>query len=264
MAEATKNVPAPTQATRGSIGATVSVLSIIRNDSNRCISQEKDDSSVGSLTDADAESVPPANTGGAKKTAVSKAVSALNFLRICSDKNIDQKKNTDADTAYVAPVKKRQVIPPRDPLPHRKKRNNHPADPDLPPERQSGAQVSTATTRKALIALKLAELEEAKIAMLAEMELDDEAEEAEEEANSIKTLADLPMMSTSQFAALGAALGESPHSSDAEDVPLDMQTFCMVTDLDKDYETLVAEKKKQDMAELHSKVVKVRGQLKCS
>jgi hypothetical protein len=134
----------------------------------------------------------------------------------------------------------------------------------LPPERQSGAQVSTATTRKALIALKLAELEEAKIAMLAEMELDDEAEEAEEEANSIKTLADLPMMSTSQFAALGAALGESPHSSDAEDVPLDMQTFCMVTDLDKDYETLVAEKKKQDMAELHSKVVKVRGQLKCS
>lgn len=95
--------------------------------------------------------------------------------------------------------------------------------------------------------------------MLAEMELDDEAEEAKEAAASVSSLSDIsdiPLediqrMPTSQFAALGASLGDTP---DEDDIPVNIFGLD-IFDLDKDYETLVADKKKQDALELHAKVV---------
>ncbi|KAF8177130.1 hypothetical protein K438DRAFT_64199 [Mycena galopus ATCC 62051] len=141
----------------------------------------------------------------------------------------------EADPEFV-PSKSLKAIPRRSPLPGRAKRNNDPAAPDMPQPRRSTAEVTEATTRKALLAVRLAELEQLKISMLAEMELDDEAEEAEDEASSVNMLADVLTMSTAEFGELGA-----PHSSDEEGVSIDMETFCDVTDLDKDYETLAAE-----------------------
>jgi hypothetical protein len=123
----------------------------------------------------------------------------------------------------------------------------------MPRAKRSTAEVNEATTRKALLAVRLAQIEAERIAMLAEMELDDEAEEAEDEANSVNTLADVPMMSTADFGELGAPPARSPHSSDIE---MDDETFCTIADLDQDYETLVAEDKKQRASELHQKVMK--------
>lgn len=97
------------------------------------------------------------------------------------------------------------------------------------------AEANEATTRKAFLAVRLAQIEAERIAMLAEMELDDEAEEAEDEANSVNTLADVLMMSTADFGELGAPPARSPHSSDIE---MDDETFCTIADLDQDYETL--------------------------
>lgn len=185
----------------------------------------------------------------------------MSIMRTTSDGPKNQKKNAaDGDGEFVEPTQNRKagaVVPARSPLPARAKRNPNPAGPDMPAPRaarRSGAELSEATTRKALIAVRLAELEEAKIKAITEMELLSD-EEAENEAN-IDPLADVQMMPTSQFAALGGALGDSPHSSDVEDIPIDDQTFCDIADLDKDYETVVAERKKNRDRELLEKVLK--------
>ncbi|KAJ7446242.1 hypothetical protein B0H11DRAFT_2421105 [Mycena galericulata] len=189
-----------------------------------------------------------------------------------------KKIKTKTDTNFVAPATaKKNELPPRLPNPTRDKKNFDPAAPDLDRPRRTREESEAAnlleaqatkaadlleaqaTTRKALIALRLAELEAEKIAMLAEMELDDEAEEAKEAAASVSSLSDIsdiPLediqrMPTSQFAALGGSLGDTP---DEDDIPVDIFGLD-IFDLDKDYETLVADKKKQDALELHAKVV---------
>ncbi|KAJ7080031.1 hypothetical protein B0H15DRAFT_804274 [Mycena belliarum] len=158
---------------------------------------------------------------------------------------------TDGD-AYVAPPGKK-VLPPREPNPTREKRNPDPAKPDQPRSKRTTAQVAEETTRKALMVVKLQQLEAIRISMLAEIELNEEDDEAEQEAANVTNLADIVMMPTADFAALGAP--PSPHPSDGDQMSID--TFHItLADLDKDYETLVEDKKKQDALDLHAKVMK--------
>lgn len=127
---------------------------------------------------------------------------------------------------------------------------------------EAAAAIDEALTRKALIAVRIAELEAQKIAMLAQMELDQEALEEAEAADSVSTIDDIPLadiqrMPTAEFAALGASLGDPPHPSDPEDIPIDIFHLTF-EDLDKDYDEIVADKKKEDARKLLEKVMKVR------
>ncbi|KAJ6608233.1 hypothetical protein B0H10DRAFT_1691441, partial [Mycena sp. CBHHK59/15] len=81
-------------------------------------------------------------------------------------------------------------VPVRSPLPGRAKRVVNPGAPDMPRPKRTSAEVSKAITEKALIQLRIAELEAEKVQMLAQMEIDEDEEAAEEEAQSIRTIAD--------------------------------------------------------------------------
>ncbi|KAJ7102681.1 hypothetical protein C8R43DRAFT_1141157 [Mycena crocata] len=155
-------------------------------------------------------------------------------------------KNDTADTVQVpaVPVKKQKpALPPRAPNPDRKKRNNNPGKLEVPAEDDD-----------ALLALKLAELEAEKVRMLAEMELEDEAQEADEEEASVNTIADIQTMPFDEFAALGGALGDAM-DSDAEEFPINL-SHAAFDDLDNDYDTVIARQKKEAEVALHKKIVR--------
>ncbi|KAJ7150480.1 hypothetical protein C8R43DRAFT_951454 [Mycena crocata] len=174
-----------------------------------------------------------------------------------------------ADTAQVpaVPVKRQKpALPPRAPNPDRKKRNNNPGKLEVPAEDDNGSpvltqkkktSVSVSTTHKALLALKLAELEAEKVRMLAEMELEDKAEEADKEEVSVNTIADIQMMPFNEFAALGGALGD-PMDSDADEFPIDL-SHAAFDDLDNDHDTVIARQKKEAEAALHKKLIRGGG-----
>ena len=82
-----------------------------------------------------------------------------------------------------------KAVPPRDPLPPRTNRNNHPGIIDLPRSKRTPAEVVAATKRKATLQRQVEDLERRRIEMLAEMELQEELQEEEEEHAVVKRLA---------------------------------------------------------------------------
>lgn len=106
----------------------------------------------------------------------------------------------------VEPVKKKQPapapennlctqtkkkIPPRSPLPQRTHRNLHPGKVVMPRPKRTSAEVTEDKARKADLIRRLEELDKQRRIALAEMELDEEEEDIEEEETAIRHLNDL-------------------------------------------------------------------------
>ena len=85
----------------------------------------------------------------------------------------------------------KKPIPPRSPLPQRINRVIHPGKPAMPRPKRTSAEVAEAEAKKADILARLEELEKQKKIVLAEMELDEEEEDIEEEQTAVRHLKDL-------------------------------------------------------------------------
>lgn len=92
------------------------------------------------------------------------------------------------------PAKKPRVVknpPPRSPLPDRISRIQSPGGPDKPRVKRTPAQVKAAKAESDRLKQEIAELEKQKIERLAQLELDEEEEDAEEDQNVVRTLDDI-------------------------------------------------------------------------
>lgn len=150
--------------------------------------------------------------------------------------------SADPDPAYMPDVNvlTEAKLPLRPPNPGRKKRVQDPAAPDMPRKIRTPEEMAAAREKEALITQRIAELEAQKYETLAEMELDQDDEDEAEEAKHINTIADVQKMSTVEFGAIAAALRDP-----VTDALLD-EYVMNCTDLDLDYEEIVARKKKED------------------
>ena len=88
-------------------------------------------------------------------------------------------------------TKTKKPIPPRSPLPQRINRVIHPGKPAMPRPKRTSAEVAEAEAKKAELLARLEELEKQKKIALAEMELDEEEEDIEEEKTAVRHLKDL-------------------------------------------------------------------------
>ena len=75
----------------------------------------------------------------------------------------------------------KKVIPPRSPLPKRINHVANPAAPDMPQAKRTSAEVAAAKAEKAQLLQRLDELNKQNKLALAEMEINEEEEEAREE-----------------------------------------------------------------------------------
>jgi hypothetical protein len=85
----------------------------------------------------------------------------------------------------------KKEIPPRSLLPQCTNRNTHPAKPVMPRSKRTSAQVAEAKAKNAELLQRLDELEKQKKIMLAQMEVDEEEEDIEEEETAVRHLKDL-------------------------------------------------------------------------
>jgi hypothetical protein len=83
-------------------------------------------------------------------------------------------------------VVNRKVVPPRSPLPSRATRPVHPGAPDMVKSKRTSAEVTAAAERKAALQRQADELEQKKIDTLAEIELEEELAEEEEERTMVR------------------------------------------------------------------------------
>jgi hypothetical protein len=86
----------------------------------------------------------------------------------------------------------RKPIPQRSPLPQRIKRVVQPARPDMPRRKRTSSAVAAAEAEEAKLLWRLEELDRQKKLALAEMELNEEEADAEEERTAVQHLEDLP------------------------------------------------------------------------
>ncbi|KAH9177894.1 hypothetical protein EDB89DRAFT_1901994 [Lactarius sanguifluus] len=89
-------------------------------------------------------------------------------------------------------VKIKKPIPPRSPLPQRTNRVVQPAKPDMPRPKRTSAQVAAAEAEKVNLLRRLEELEKEKKLALAELGLNEEAQDAVEERKFVRHFKDLP------------------------------------------------------------------------
>jgi hypothetical protein len=97
----------------------------------------------------------------------------------------DVAKGANEMTMRKPTVVNRKVVPPRSPLPSRAKQPLHPGAPDMMKPKRTSAEVTAAAERRAILQCPADELEQRKIDMLAEMELDKELAEEEEECTTV-------------------------------------------------------------------------------
>jgi hypothetical protein len=101
----------------------------------------------------------------------------------------DVAKGVNEMTMRKPTVVNRKVVPPRSPLPSRAKRPLHPGAPDMAKPKRTSAEVTAAAERRAILQRQADELEQRKIDTLAdsaEMELDEELAEEEEERTTVR------------------------------------------------------------------------------
>ncbi|KAH9161474.1 hypothetical protein EDB89DRAFT_2157637 [Lactarius sanguifluus] len=89
-------------------------------------------------------------------------------------------------------VKIKKPIPPRSPLPQRTNHMVQPAKPDMPRPKHTLAQVAAAEAEKVNLLWRLEELEKEKKLALAELGLNEEAQDAVEERKFVRHFKDLP------------------------------------------------------------------------
>lgn len=102
----------------------------------------------------------------------------------------DNGEHTDNSDTPKPKRRKGKTVPSRSPLPDRN-RQAHPGVPDKPRPKRTPAEVLADKGRKAKIAEELQRMEELKVRLLAQMELDEEEEEAEENRTVVRTLDDI-------------------------------------------------------------------------
>jgi hypothetical protein len=93
--------------------------------------------------------------------------------------------DTDIELSPPKASKKRNVVPPRSPLPARINRVVNPGRPDAKRTKRTSAEVTAATKRKEDLRREIEEHDKRKIQALAEIELQEEMEAAEEENNMV-------------------------------------------------------------------------------
>lgn len=86
--------------------------------------------------------------------------------------------------------KKKIQVPPRSPLPQRINHVIHPGKPAMPRPKRTSAEVAEAKAKKTDLLERLEELDKQRKIALAEMELDEEEEEIEEERTAVRYLQD--------------------------------------------------------------------------
>jgi hypothetical protein len=105
---------------------------------------------------------------------------------------VEKKQKVDAQPAPEnPPTKTKKPIPPRSPLPQRINRVIHPGRPAMPRPKHTSAEVAEAKAKKAELLQRLEELDKQKKIALAEMELDEEEEDMEEERTAVQHRNDL-------------------------------------------------------------------------
>lgn len=82
-------------------------------------------------------------------------------------------------------TKMKKTIPPRSPLPQRINRVIQPGKPAMPRPKRTSAEVAEAEAKKVELLARVEELERQKKIALAEMELDEEEEDVEEEQTAV-------------------------------------------------------------------------------
>ena len=89
------------------------------------------------------------------------------------------------------PMKTKKTVPPQSPLPQHINCVIHPGKPAMPHPKRTSAKVAEAKAKKAELLVRLEELEKQKKVALAEMELNKEEEDMEEEQTAVRHLNDL-------------------------------------------------------------------------
>lgn len=105
---------------------------------------------------------------------------------------VEKKRKVISPTALEDPrPEAKKAIPQRSPLPKRINRVVQPAKPAMPRPKRTSAEVAATKAKKAELLQRLDELDKERKIALAEMDLDEEAEDAEEERTSVRHLKDL-------------------------------------------------------------------------
>lgn len=122
------------------------------------------------------------------KVAKRKAASA-------PEPNLDAGGGEDSTQALAAkPTKKPRPTPnppPRQPLPDRTSRTQTPGGPDKPRAKRTSAQVKADKAEVERRKQEVVDLDRRRVELLAELELDEEDEDAEEDRDAVRTLADV-------------------------------------------------------------------------
>jgi len=109
-----------------------------------------------------------------------------------------------------------KVLPPRSPQPARTNRNNHPGMVAMPRAKRTSAEVDAFEKRKADLRHQADELERQQIETLAEMELQEELDEAAEAQSVIKKLPDAGTIDDVEDVEMQSNDGEGTGASVAE------------------------------------------------
>ncbi|KAH9028661.1 hypothetical protein EDB85DRAFT_1892403 [Lactarius pseudohatsudake] len=108
-------------------------------------------------------------------------------------KPVEKKSKVGVHTALENPrVKTKKPIAPRSPLPQRINRVVQPGKPAMPRPKRTSAEVAAALAEKARLLRRVEELDKEKKLALAELDLDEEAQDAVEERIAVRHLIDLP------------------------------------------------------------------------
>ena len=135
-----------------------------------------------------------------------------------------KQKTTPQPTAGNSSNQAKNTLPPRSLLPHRTNRNIHPGKSSMPRPKRTSAEVAEAKAKEAELLRKLEELDKQKIEVLAEMEVDEEEKDIEEEETAIRHLNDLQDSENESF-----TKDDGP-----EAFPMDEDEPLMFPDSDKD------------------------------
>jgi hypothetical protein len=147
------------------------------NSKKRKATDNGDETDPLSTDGPDAPEPPPKRKPGRPKGSKNKA----------SNQQLDPKTLEDTGIEMSPPKasEKLNVVPPRSPLPNRINRVVNPGRPDAKRAKRTSAEVTAAAKRKEVLRQEIAEHERRKIQALAEIEMQEEMEAAEEENSMV-------------------------------------------------------------------------------
>lgn len=145
-----------------------------------------------------------------KETARVQLLKLVSWLRRQQIINLTEPENPRA--------RAKKVIPPRSPLPKRINRVTNPAAPDMPRAKRTSAEVAAAKAEKAQLLQRLDELNKQNKLALAEMEINEEEEEAREERTVVRRIEDLVPEAHNEVCPVHPV---EPRDDELEEFPMD-------------------------------------------